>query len=114
MYGKSCKINWSLRDILAGACPARWLAGWVTEGFAVQKRGYKQTKKPGMPVPRSVRLLGQLRERIRYLHYSLSSEKTYVHWVRFFLRKGTGRGGACAIVQQGLPRGGSFPHPAGD
>ena len=42
--------------------------------------------KPGMPVLRSVRLLDQLRERIRYLHYSLSTEKAYVHWVRFFIR----------------------------
>ncbi len=32
------------------------------------------------------RLLDQLRERIRYLHYSLSTEKLYVHWVRFFIR----------------------------
>ena len=42
--------------------------------------------KPGMPVLRSIRLLDQLRERIRYLHYSLSTEKAYVHWVRFFIR----------------------------
>jgi integron integrase len=42
--------------------------------------------KPGMPVLRSVRLLDQLRERIRYLHYSLSTEKAYVYWVRWFIR----------------------------
>ena len=39
--------------------------------------------KPGTPVLRSTRLLDQLRERIRYLHYSLSTEKAYLHWVRF-------------------------------
>ena len=33
--------------------------------------------KPGMPVLHSVRLLNQLRERIRYMHYSLSTEKAY-------------------------------------
>ncbi len=42
--------------------------------------------KPGMPVMRSARLLDQVRERIRYLHYSLSTEKADLHWVRFFIR----------------------------
>jgi integron integrase len=31
-------------------------------------------------------LLDQLRERIRYAHYSLRTEKTYVYWARFFIR----------------------------
>lgn len=35
------------------------------------------------PVLRSVRLLDQLRERIRYLHYSLQTEKAYLYWARF-------------------------------
>lgn len=48
--------------------------------------------KPGKPVLQSVRLLDQLRERIRYMHYSFSTEKAYVHWVRFFIRW-QGRGG---------------------
>lgn len=38
------------------------------------------------PPARSARLLDQLRERIRYAHYSLRTEKTYVYWVRFFIR----------------------------
>lgn len=42
--------------------------------------------KPGTPVLRSTRLLDQVRERIRYLHYSLNTEKAYLHWVRFFIR----------------------------
>ncbi len=42
--------------------------------------------KPGNPPLQSVRLLDQLRERIRYLHYSLSTEKLYLYWVRFFVR----------------------------
>jgi uncharacterized protein YfbU (UPF0304 family) len=45
--------------------------------------------KPGTPVLRSTRLLDQLQERIRYLHYSLNTEKAYLHWVRFFVRWGT-------------------------
>ena len=58
--------------------------------------------KPGMPVLHSVRLLDHLRERIRYMHYSASTEKAYVYWVRFFIR------------WHGRGRGGSFPHYAGD
>ncbi len=42
--------------------------------------------KPGTPPLQSIRLLDQLRERIRYLHYSLSTEQIYVYWVRFFIR----------------------------
>lgn len=41
--------------------------------------------KPGNPPLQSIRLLDQLRERIRYLHYSFSTEKLYVYWVRFFI-----------------------------
>ena len=33
----------------------------------------------------SIQLLDQVRERIRYLHYSLSTEKVYLYWVRFFI-----------------------------
>ena len=42
--------------------------------------------KPGAPLLRSVRLLDQLRERIRYKHYSLRTEESYLYWVRFFIR----------------------------
>ena len=48
--------------------------------------------KPGAPALQSIRLLDQLRECIRYMHYSLSTEKVYWHWVRFFIRW-HGRGG---------------------
>ena len=42
--------------------------------------------KPGIPPLQSTRLLDQLRERIQYMHYSLSTEKGYLYWVRFFIR----------------------------
>jgi integron integrase len=42
--------------------------------------------KPGAPLLRSVRLLDRLRERIRYKHYSLRTEESYLYWVRFFVR----------------------------
>ncbi len=43
-------------------------------------------KPAASPVLRSTRLLDQVRERIRYKHYSLQTEKTYVQWVRWFVR----------------------------
>jgi len=42
--------------------------------------------KPDSPPLKSSRLLDQVRERARYLHYSLSTEKSYLYWVRFFIR----------------------------
>jgi hypothetical protein len=42
--------------------------------------------KPDTPLLRSTRLLDQVRERIRYMHYSLKTEKAYLYWVRFFIR----------------------------
>ena len=38
------------------------------------------------PPLKSVRLLDRLRERLRYAHHSLRTEKTYVYWARFFVR----------------------------
>lgn len=35
--------------------------------------------KPGTPLLKSVRLLDQLRERVRYVHYSLKAEKAYLY-----------------------------------
>ena len=42
--------------------------------------------KPRKPPLQSARLLDQLRERIRYMHYTLRTEQAYVYWVRFFIR----------------------------
>ena len=38
------------------------------------------------PSLHSTRLLDQVRERARYLHYSLTTEKAYLYWVRYFVR----------------------------
>ena len=38
------------------------------------------------PALQATRILGQLRERLRYLHYSLRTEEAYVYWVRYFIR----------------------------
>lgn len=36
--------------------------------------------------PPAPRLLDQVRQRVRYLHYSLRTEEAYVYWVRAFVR----------------------------
>jgi integron integrase len=41
---------------------------------------------PDAPPLKSVRLLDQVRERIRYKHYSIRTEQQYVYWVRYFIR----------------------------
>lgn len=48
--------------------------------------------KPDSRVLRSDRLLDQVREVIRYKHYSARTEQAYVYWVRLFVRW-HGRGG---------------------
>ncbi|MBT9506709.1 MAG: phage integrase N-terminal SAM-like domain-containing protein [Rhodoferax sp.] len=55
--------------------------------------------KPGNPPLQSVRLLDQLRERIRYMHYSLSTEKVYLYWVRLFIRW-SGRNGQMLATER--------------
>lgn len=37
-------------------------------------------------LPQSMRLLEQVREVIRYNHYSLTTEQAYVYWARFVIR----------------------------
>lgn len=39
-----------------------------------------------LPPLQAIKLLDQLRERIRYLHYSRRTEEAYVHWVKRFIR----------------------------
>lgn len=39
-----------------------------------------------LPALKSVRLMGQLRERLRGLHYSLRTEETYTLWCKAFIR----------------------------
>ena len=46
---------------------------------------HNSSRKTSTPVLKSTRLLDQLREQIRYLHYSLSTEEAYVYWVKNFI-----------------------------
>lgn len=41
---------------------------------------------PALPPLRAPRLLDQLRERVRTLHYSRRTEQAYVHWCRAYIR----------------------------
>lgn len=47
---------------------------------------YNRVAKVAAPPLTSTRLLDQVRERIRYLHYSQRTEKAYVFWLRSFIR----------------------------
>ena len=42
--------------------------------------------KPSMPPLQTARLFDQLRERVRYPHYSLKTDKAYLYWIRFLIR----------------------------
>jgi hypothetical protein len=42
--------------------------------------------KPDSSVPRSPRLLDQVREVIRGKHYSARTEQAYLYWVRLYVR----------------------------
>ena len=46
----------------------------------------KSRNSQSLPPFRASRLLDQVRERIRYLHYSIRTEQAYVHWIRAFIR----------------------------
>lgn len=59
---------------------------------------YNRFDKPDWVPPRSSRLLDQVRERVRYLHYSLQTEKAYVYWAKTF-------------VLWAARSGGGFRHP---
>lgn len=45
-----------------------------------------KTRAPAAhPALKATRLLAQLRERLRYLHYSYRTEQSYVYWTKFFV-----------------------------
>ena len=46
---------------------------------------HNNPRKTSIPVLKSTRLLDQLKEQIRYLHYSLRTEEAYVFWVKKFI-----------------------------
>jgi integron integrase len=63
----------------SGAIPGS--AGWGAERAAL-----RPAPVVTLPPLQSTRLLGQVRERVRSLHYSLRTEEAYVFWCRAFVR----------------------------
>jgi len=47
---------------------------------------FVMSTKPASSVPQSPRLLDQLREVLRYKHYSLHTDKSHLHQANFFLQ----------------------------
>ena len=62
------------------------LTGAVFKQYTVFMYSNNKSVKKHMPPLQSARILDQLRERIRYLHYSLRTEEAYVYWARAFIR----------------------------
>ena len=60
-----------------------------------------------MPPLKAPRLMDQVRERIRYLHYTRSTEEAYVYWCKAFirftgLRHPRDMGGAIVAIDDGI------------
>ena len=90
VYRNHCQLIRALRINLDIEISCKALAVWLSRRYTGYLSSYKTSVKPGNPALLSTRLLDQMRERIRYLHYSLSTEKVYrkslLHWVKFFIR----------------------------
>ena len=82
----------ALRYKLGIKIPKNVYESWIYSIFTGYKYSYNKSMKLGTAFAPSPRLLDQVREQIRYRHYSLSTEKTYLYWVKFFIRW-HGRGG---------------------
>ena len=46
---------------------------------------FNRSDKPDWVPPRSAKLLDQVRERVRYTHHSLQTEKVYVYWAKAYV-----------------------------
>jgi hypothetical protein len=53
--------------------------------YTVFINSHNNSRKTSTSVFKSTRLLDQLREQIRYLHYSLRTEEAHVYWVKKFI-----------------------------
>ena len=65
---------------------ARRLHAAIAAGAVPPRKTLRPKPDVRLPPLQAVKLLDQLRERIRYLHYSRRTEEAYVHWVRAFIR----------------------------
>lgn len=58
----------------------------LSSGVGPARKTLRPAASAPLPPLRSTRLLDQVRERIRYLHYSRRTEEAYVYWARAFVR----------------------------
>jgi hypothetical protein len=58
-----------------------------------------------LPALQSTKVLEQVRERIRYLHFSIRTEEAYLYWIRSFIR----RSGVRHPREMGAPELTAFP-----
>ena len=76
-----------LRRSAACGAASQWLyCTYIQYITAMKERTSPRRSPPALPPLRAERLLDQVRERVRYLHYSIRTEQAYVHWVRAFVR----------------------------
>ena len=67
---------------------------------------FNKSDKPDWIPPRSIKLLDQVRERIRYLHYSLQTGEDHVYWAKAFVLWAARMGGMLsASARHGTSRG---------
>jgi hypothetical protein len=79
----------------------------LLQSFSTLKGSYgvaqhKTGRKTAAPALQVTRLLDQIRDRFRYIHYNLKTVKTYLYWIRFIVH--------CSATQ---PSGMSYPKEMG-
>ena len=65
----------------SNAC--KLLAPWLADSYTVILYSFNFAMKPSAPSLQHTRLLDQVRERVRCLHYSRETNKNYRYWIRF-------------------------------
>ena len=70
--------------MLVNMAPPKVLVIWLNMDYCIYTQ-YIFVGRYGMELNQSSTLLGRVREVIRYKHYSIRTERTYVEWVRRFV-----------------------------
>lgn len=83
-YGRSPRFP--LPAPILRPSPSTRLAAHSPDSDTVLMYSTSELLPRSQPAPGAPRLLDQVRERIRYLHYSLRTEEAYVRWVRAYVR----------------------------
>lgn len=86
MYGYTIKLRHNSPPSSAISLPAKVAAGKLDDCIDIQYKCGVDARRPETSPPSPPRLLDQVRERLRYLHYSLRTEQAYLYWIRWFVR----------------------------